>query len=133
MEDRIALDNSYRTVLDAWTPENQDSMIPEIRNLMAGYVTNVDTRWIQDGSFIRGKNLLLGYTFPESVTEKHGLSRFRVFASLQNFFLATKYTSGDPEVAPAYGADSNNIFSQGQNFFSYPRPKTYRVGLQIGL
>lgn len=133
MEDRIALDNSYRTVLDAWTPENQNSMVPEIRHLMAGYVTNVDTRWIQDGSFIRGKNILLGYSLPESFISQRNINRFRLFASVENFFLATKYTSGDPEVTPTFGADGNNIFSQGQNFFAYPRPKTYRVGLQIGL
>ncbi|WP_234364055.1 SusC/RagA family TonB-linked outer membrane protein [Lunatibacter salilacus] len=133
MEDRIALDNSYRTVLDAWTPENQNTMVPEIRHLMAGYVTNVDTRWIQDGSFIRGKNLLLGYSLPENLISQRNISRFRLFASLENFFLVTNYTSGDPEVAPMFGGDGNNIFSQGQNFFAYPRPKTYRLGLQIGL
>ena len=133
MEDRIALDNSYRTVLNAWTPQNQNTMVPEIRHLMAGYVTNVDTRWIQDGSFIRGRNLLLGYTFPVAITERMKLNRLRIYASTQNFFLATKYTSGDPEVVPAFGADGNNIFSQGQNFFAYPRPTTYRLSLQVGL
>lgn len=134
MEDRVGLDNSYKTVLDAWTPEHQNTMVPEVRHLMAGYITNVDTRWIQDGSFIRGKNILLGYSFPLVVTERLKLNRLRLYASVENFFLATKYTSGDPEVTlPSFGADANNVFSQGQNFFAYPRPTTYRLGIQVEL
>lgn len=134
MEDRVGLDNSYRTVLDAWTPENQNTMVPQVRNLLAGYITNVDTRWIQDGSFIRGKNVLLGYSFPSGVTDRMKLNRLRLYASVENFFLATKYTSGDPEVTlPSFGADANNVFAQGMNFFAYPRPTTYRLGIQIEL
>lgn len=127
-EDRQGIANSYTTVLDAWTPQNQNTPIAAIRDTRAGYVTNVDTRWIQDGSFIRGKNLLLGYTFPSSVTEKLKLSRLRIYTSVQNFFLATKYRGNDPEVS-TYG----NAFAQGQTFFDYPKPTTYMLGLNIGL
>lgn len=134
MEDRVGLDNSYRTVLDAWTPEHQNTMVPEVRHLMAGYITNVDTRWIQDGSFVRGKNMLLGYSFPSAAAQRLKMSRLRLYASVENFFLLTNYTSGDPEVTlPSFGGDANNVFSQGQNFFAYPRPTTYRLGIQIEL
>jgi len=135
MEDRVGLDNPYRsTVVNAWTPQNQNTMVPEVRHLTAGYVTNVDTRWVQDGSFIRGRNLLLGYTFATKAAERLKLNRLRFYASVENFFLSTKYTSGDPEVTlPSLGADANNVFSQGMNFFAYPRPTTYRLGLQVDL
>jgi hypothetical protein len=86
-EDRQALANSYSTVLNAWTPTNQNTMIAEIRDTRAGYVTNVDTWWIKDGSFLRGRNLLLGYTFPSNVASKLKLSRLRVYGTAQNFFL----------------------------------------------
>lgn len=127
-EDRVGIANSYRSVLDAWTPQNQNTPIAAIRDTRAGYVTNVDTRWIQDGSFIRGRNALLGYTFPTAVTEKLKLNRLRIYASAQNFFLITKYRGNDPEVT-TYG----NVFSQGQTFFDYPKPTTYLIGLNIGL
>lgn len=127
-EDRQGIANSYKTVLNAWTPQNQNTQIAAIRDTRAGYVTNVDTRWVQDGSFIRGKNLLLGYTFPEAVTKRMRLSRLKVYTSVQNFFLATKYRGNDPEVT-TYG----NAFSQGQTFFDYPKPTVYMVGLNIGL
>lgn len=127
-EDRVGIANSYKTVLDAWTPQNQDTPIAAIRDTRAGYITNVDTRWVQDGSFIRGKNLLLSYTFPSALVQKLKLTRLRVFTSVQNFFLATKYRGNDPEVT-TYG----NAFSQGQTFFDYPKPTTYMLGLNISL
>ncbi|MDO7744280.1 MAG: SusC/RagA family TonB-linked outer membrane protein, partial [Pedobacter sp.] len=127
-EDRQGIANSYATVLNAWTPQNQNTDIAAIRDTRAGYVTNVDTRWIQDGSFIRGKNLLLGYTFPTAIAEKMKLSRLRIYTSVQNFFLATKYRGNDPEVSTY-----SNAFAQGQTFFDYPKPTTYMLGLNISL
>jgi TonB-linked SusC/RagA family outer membrane protein len=133
-EDRQTLANSYRTVLDAWTPSNQNSQIAEIRDTRAGYVTNVDTRWILDGSFLRGRNILLGYTLPANLTSRLKLSKFRVYGTVQNFFLlANKDVIGDPEVTPTNQGNGNSAFSQGMMWHGYPRPTTYMVGLQIGL
>lgn len=130
-EDRVSLANSYATVLDAWTPTNQNTPIAQIRDTKAGYVTNVDTRWIYDGSFIRGRNLLLGYTFPSEITNKIKMSKLRVYLSAQNFFLISKYPHGDPEQTPIRGGDGDNVFSQGMIWHSYPKPTTYMAGLQI--
>ena len=127
-EDRQVQANSFASVLNAWTPQNQNTSIAAIRDQSAGYVTNVDTHWLEDGSFIRGKNLLLGYTFNSSVAQKLHLSKLRIYTSVQNFFLATKYTGNDPEVT-TYG----NAFAQGQTFFDYPKPTTFMLGLNIGL
>jgi TonB-linked SusC/RagA family outer membrane protein len=133
-EDRQALANSYTSVLNAWTPQNQNTMIAEIRDTRAGYVTNVDSWWIKDGSFLRGRNLLLGYTFPGHVTSKLKMSRLRVYATAQNFFLAVKdKIVGDPEVTPTNQGNGNSAFSQGMIWHNYPKPTTYMVGLQIGL
>ena len=130
--DRQALANSYTSVLDAWTPTNQNTMIAEIRDTRAGYVINVDTYWIKDGSFLRGRNLLLGYTFPSNVTSKLKLSRLRVYGTAQNFFLliADKDT-GDPEVTPTNQGTGNSAFSQGMIWHNYPKPTIYMLGLQV--
>ncbi|MCF2495294.1 MULTISPECIES: TonB-dependent receptor [Dyadobacter] len=130
-EDRVSIANSYATVLGAWTPQNQNSQIAEIRETRAGYVTNVDTRWIFDGSFLRGRNLLLGYSFPSDMVSKIKLSKLRIYVSAQNFFLLTKYPHGDPEQTPIRGGDADNVFSQGMIWHSYPKPTTYMAGLQI--
>jgi len=133
-EDRQALANSYTSVLNAWTPQNQNTMIAEIRDTRAGYVTNVDSHWVKDGSFLRGRNLLLGYNFPSNVTSAIKLSRLRAYASAQNFFLLTgKDINGDPETSPIRGGTGSNVFSQGMNWHSYPRPTIFMFGLQVAL
>ncbi len=129
-EDRTGIANSFSTVLNYYDPAkgNDNTMIATTRDTRAGYVTNVDSHWVEDGSFIRGKNLLLSYSFPASVTNKMKLNRFRVYVSVQNFFLSTKYSGNDPEVT-TYG----DAFAQGQTFFDYPKPTTYRLGINLGL
>ena len=133
-EDRQALANSYTSVLNAWTPTNQDSPIAEIRETRAGYVTNVDSHWIKNGSFLRGRNALIGYTFPTAVTNRLKMNRLRVYASAQNFFLLLEDPIvGDPEVTPTNQGAGNSAFSQGMIWHNYPKPTTYLVGLQLGL
>ncbi|HVI48950.1 MAG TPA: TonB-dependent receptor [Chitinophaga sp.] len=126
-EDRTGLANSFTSVLNYWTPTNQNTPIAAVRHPDAQYVTNVDTRWVEDGSFLRGKNLLLGYSFKQDMIQKWHLSRLRLFASVQNFFLKTKFSGNDPEVTTY-----SNAFAQGQTFFDYPKPTTYMVGLSVG-
>ncbi len=130
-EDRVGIANSFKSVLGAYDLTkggNQNTMIAAIRDTRAGYVTNVDTRWIEDGSFIRGKNLLLAYNFSTALTNKLRLTRLRVYASVQNFFLATKYSGNDPEVTTY-----SNSFAQGQTFFDFPKPTTFMLGLNVAL
>lgn len=127
-EDRTGLANSFSSVLNAWTPENQNTSIAAVRDSKAGYVSNVDTHWVEDGSFIRGRNLLIGYTFPAAMTERLKVSNLRVYLSAQNFFLSTKFSGNDPEVSTY-----TNPFSQGQTFFDYPKPTVYMFGLSMGL
>jgi TonB-linked SusC/RagA family outer membrane protein len=133
-EDRQALANSYKTVLNAWTPENQNTMIAEVRDTRAGYVTNVDSWWVKDGSFIRGRNILLGYNFPEAIYSKLKLSKLRVYGSVQNAFLIVDdEVIGDPEATPTNQNDGNSAFSQGIIWHGYPRPRTFMVGINIGI
>lgn len=125
-EDRTGIANSYRTILDAWTPENQNTMIAQIRPTGAGYTTNIDSHFVEDGSFIRGRNLLLGYTFPRDLVKKMHLKNLRVYGSVQNFFLITKYDGYDPEVS-----DATQSFAQGITVFGYPKPRTFTIGLNV--
>jgi TonB-linked SusC/RagA family outer membrane protein len=133
-EDRQAIANSYTSVLNAWTPTNQNTPIAEIRETRAGYVTNVDTQWIKDGSFLRGRNVLLGYTLPAQVTNRLKLNRVRFYGTVQNFFLLVDDPIiGDPEVTPTNQGNDSSAFSQGMIWHNYPKPTTYLLGIQIGL
>ncbi len=124
-ENRQGIANSLSTVLNGWTPENQDTPIAQWRPVSAGY-DNLDTsHMIQDGSFIRGRNLLLGYNFSPEIAEKLRLSRLKIYTSAQNFFVSTKYQGYDPEVQT-----SDTTFGQGEvNFDQYPKPRVFMIGL----
>lgn len=126
-EARQGIANSYATVLDAWTPENQDAILEEVRPTGAYYHYYMDTRKLDDGSFIRGKNLALGYSLPAEISSRWGLHNLRVYASVQNFFLMTDYFGYDPEV----NNYDNHAFSQGMTYADYPKPRTFMVGLNV--
>jgi len=126
VEDRQANASSSRSVRNAWTPENQNTMIAQIRHYNAGYDTHMDDWWVEDGSFIRGQNFVLGYSLPTSFG-KVNFQRLRVYASAQNFFLISKYSGYDPEALTGFG----NQLTQNMEFFQYPRPRTFNLGLNM--
>lgn len=126
--DRTGIANSYAQVLNAWTPENQNASIAQWRPTGAGYDSRLESRKVQDGSFIRGKNLSLGYTLPAAKAKQLGFNRVRFFASAQNLFLWTKYTGYDPEVVTF-----DDTFAQGILFHDYPKARTYMFGLNLSL
>ncbi|MHA4806741.1 SusC/RagA family TonB-linked outer membrane protein [Flavitalea flava] len=132
-EDRQTIANSLATVLNGWTPDHQNTMVSQVRNYKFAQDSHFDTWWVEDGSFIRGQNFTLGYTLPDVTVQKMKLTKLRIYASVQNLFLHTKYTSYDPEVDTfnsSYG--SNTSFSQNMDFFAYPRPRVWNLGLSIG-
>ena len=126
-EDRQGIANSLASVLNAWTPENQDTPIAQFRPVSAGYDTNDDSHRLKDASFIRGRNLLLAYNFPQEIINRIALSRLRVYTSVQNFFLITEYPGYDPE-ASTHGRQ----FAQGVVRYDYPKPTVFMLGLNIG-
>jgi TonB-linked SusC/RagA family outer membrane protein len=127
-EDRQGIANSFSTVLNAWTPENQETNIAQIRPLTAGYNTFNDTDRVQDGSFVRGRNLMLAYNFAPEVLERLKVARMRTFFAVQNFFLSTEFQGYDPEVSTSGAA-----FDQGVDLYAYPKPRVFMLGFNITL
>jgi len=130
-EDRQAMANGKNSILNAWRPDHQNTMIGQVRpgNGGAYYQTYPDTHWIEDCSFIRGEGTTLGYTFGQPILNKLGVSKLRLYVNAKNFFVLTKYSGYDPE-----GSDSDNItddITPGMDFFMYPRPTTYTVGVNL--
>jgi hypothetical protein len=129
-EDRQGLANGKTSILDAWRPDHQNTMVAQVRpgNGGAYYQTYPDTRWIEDASFVRGDGMTIGYTFPQEMTTKIGASKVRIYLNASNFFLLTKYSGYDPE-----GSDNDNMDSitPGMDFFMYPRPSNYSLGVNL--
>ncbi|MEC5146085.1 TonB-dependent receptor [Chitinophaga sp. 212800010-3] len=131
-EDRQTLANSLATVLNGWTPQNQNTYIAQVRSYKFTQDSHFDTWWVEDGSFIRGQNFTLGYTFPDAFLQRSHITRFRIYASVQNLFLSTKYTGYDPEVDTFLTTYGNNPgFSQNIDFFPYPRPRVWNLGVNL--
>jgi TonB-linked SusC/RagA family outer membrane protein len=127
--DRTDQANSYsRAYKDAWTPDNQNTMIAQVRPSYVYYDSRIDSYKVEDGSFIRGRNAVLGYNFSNELVQRLKLARIRVYVSAQNFFLATKYKGYDPETS-TYG----NAFAQGIQFFDYPKSRVFTAGLNVTL
>lgn len=124
-EGRFGIANNFATVLNSWTPTNQDAILEQVRP--SGYSYYMDTRKISDGSFIRGKNLSVGFTVPKALCSKYGLNNVRVFVAAQNFFLLTRYYGYDPEVTNY----DQSAFSQGVNYADYPKPRNLMFGAAL--
>ncbi len=86
-------------------------------------------RYIEDGSYIRIKNITLGYTFPKSLLSKVKIENIRVYANIQNLYTFTRYTGYDPEVG-ASTQDSTGL-TFGVDNGRYPSPMTCSFGLNI--
>ncbi|OGX89717.1 hypothetical protein BEN49_08495 [Hymenobacter coccineus] len=126
-QDRTDQANSYtRALTEAWTPENQNTSIAQVRPSYLSYDSRIDSYKVEDGSFIRGRNASFGYNFSNDLTKRYGLTRLRVYVAAQNYFLITKYFGYDPETSTF-----NNAFSQGIQFFDYPKARTFTAGLNL--
>ncbi len=86
------------------------------------------SRFIEDGSFLRVKNVTLSYSLRKDWMEKAGLKSARIYATVQNLYTFTNYTGMDPEVN-YYGGSSNVII--GTDFFTYPQSRTYLAGINL--
>ena len=89
----------------------------------------LSTRYIEDGSYIRIKNVSLGYTFPKSVLERYKIENIRVYMNIQNLYTFTKYSGFDPEVG-ASTQDSTGL-TFGVDNGRYPSPMTCSFGVNV--
>jgi hypothetical protein len=93
------------------------------------YNTNISSRYIEDGSYVRLKNISLGYTFPKNIVQKLYLENLRLYCNLQNVLTLTKYDGYDPEIG-ASTTDANG-YSFGVDNGRYPSPFTCTFGINI--
>jgi TonB-linked SusC/RagA family outer membrane protein len=107
--------------LNAWSPTNPSTTMPR---LYWGFnapqsLTRPSTFFLQDGSYLRVKNLVFGYTIPASITKHVGIDRLRFYFSGENLFTFTKYPGLDPERAAS------------GDFLTYPQNKIYSFGINL--
>ncbi len=120
--------NSTTRALDRWTPTNTNTDVPRANS---GRARISSTRWVEDGSYVRMKNISLGYQVPKFHLRRLGLASARIYVSGQNLLTLTGYRGYDPEVNYNSGGDTNSNRNLGLDYGSYPNAKSYTVGLQV--
>lgn len=112
--------------LDRWQEPGDETMIPALTS--TNYAANLrPSRFLEDGSYLRMKNVVLGYTLPQSLLDGLGVTRLRVYVSGQNLLTFTNYTGMDPEV----NALSSTALAQGVDFYTVPHPRIFTGGLNL--
>jgi TonB-linked SusC/RagA family outer membrane protein len=123
-QSRSERNNMRGEVADRWTPENANNRVPSAKGYIRG---DVYSRFIEDGSFLRFKNITLGYTLPQKWTRKAFVERARVYVSGQNLFVVSKYSGYDPEVSMR----ATNPMTPGVDWGAYPTSKVVTFGLDV--
>lgn len=111
--------NVSATLANAWTPNNPSNTVPRITS--SPYSSELDSRYIEDASFLRLRTVTIGYTVGQSILASRKLPAFRirVFATAQNILTVTGYKGYDPEVA------------RGIDLGTFPMPKTFLFGINV--
>lgn len=122
--------NGLTDLLNSWTPENPNTDIP--RAAIRGRERS--SRFVEDGSYLRLKNVAIGYNLPAGMMEKIGFKSARIAVSGQNLLTFTNYSGLDPEVSYfGSGGESrgdDNVI-QGHDFGNYPNLRSLTVGLSL--
>jgi TonB-linked SusC/RagA family outer membrane protein len=111
--------------LNRWTGEGSTNENPRVSVTDPNQNARVSNRFVEDGSFLRIKNVQLGYTLPKSISNRLKIDKFRVYVSAQNLLTFTQYSGLDPEI----GALSALEIGIDRGF--YPQARTFLGGVQL--
>ncbi|BEG99192.1 SusC/RagA family TonB-linked outer membrane protein [Bacteroides sedimenti] len=120
--------NNYKGVLNRWKSESEPGSGMNVRaNRVSKGQNGITSTWhIEDGSYLRVKNITLGYTLPVSLIKKAFISNARVYLSLQNPFTFTNYEGYNPEVS-----NRSDVTTNGEDYGVYPLARTTSLGINL--
>lgn len=117
--------NFLKSSLKAWTPENTNTDVPRAVLQDKNGNARESDRFLENGNFLRMRQLQLGYTLPSQLTKKAWIESLRVYVSGENLWTWTNYSGIDPEFSRA------SVLNSGIDNLIYPFNRTYVVGLQV--
>ena len=120
--------NNYKGALDRWKSEDNPGSGMNVRanRVSKGQNGTTSTWHVEDGSYLRIKNISLGYTFPMSLVNKVCLQAARIYCSIQNPFTFTRYEGYNPEVS-----NRNSVTTNGEDYGVYPLARTISLGVNL--
>ena len=116
--------NSTTDIYEAWTPENHTDNPRNIASDPNGNFSKPSSYFVEDGSYLKLRNIQIGFTFPFRMLETMRIRKLRFYANANNLLTFTKYSGLDPEIA-----GSNT--SRGVDFGLYPQVRSYTIGLDL--
>lgn len=119
--------NKGTQILDRWTGPGTSSSQPRLTTSDPNQNSRASDRYIEDGSYLRLKNLQFGYTLSENALNKLRIKKARVYFSVYNLLTFTKYTGYDPEVGSARSGDRTVGFDE----VTYPQNRNYMLGVSL--
>jgi len=129
--DRMDQNNNFRKGANPWTPQNTNTDFPRAaigapdQGIQFNVLPQTD-RWLESGSYVRLRNIELGYSIPKNYLGKVGFTSTRIFISGQNLLTLTKYTGLDPDITGV------NIFERGLDNGQYPALRILSAGINFG-
>lgn len=115
-------------VLNRWTPTNTNTDVPRAVYNDPNTNRRTSTRFVEDGSYARIKNVVLGYTLPRTVASKIKMNTARIYVQAQNLVTFTKYSGLDPEVNTFSGSNT----ALGTDFLTFPQARVFTGGVTLG-
>jgi len=126
-----------RVLYDSWTPDNRNAKLP-VLDASDGASGQIPVSYfVENGSYLRLKNLAVGYTIPASSLSRFGIERFRIYLQAQNLFTITDYTGLDPEITTQqvgrgdYRQRRSDANSLGVDYGNFPTPRIITFGLNV--
>ncbi|WP_295117161.1 TonB-dependent receptor [uncultured Chitinophaga sp.] len=122
--------NATTDILDRWRQPGDVASVPRAgQNATGSANLRASDWWIEDGSYMRLRNLTIGYKLPKPITNNI-LRNARIYVAAQNLFTITNYSGFDPEIGAMPGGDF--LFSRGIDLGALPQPRTFLAGIEIG-
>jgi len=127
-----AFNLTERAATSYWTGPGSTNEFPRLTWAGASNNKQPSDRFLEDGSYLRLKNVQLGYTFGEKLLSPLHVSSVRLYASVQNLLTFTRYTGLDPEQGTNSNSLGDGVRATGIDFGTYPSARTFTVGINAG-
>jgi len=122
--------NQGTAYLDRWTPDNPSNSIPRITRADPNQnILRVSDRYVEDGDFLKFRNLTLGYTLGQNVSSKIRATKMRIYGTIQNLAVFTSYGGLEPEIGSLSSGTARDF---GIDRLIYPQSRNFIVGVQLG-
>ncbi len=123
---------SHTALYDSWTPTHHNAKATIQENKGFASTNNVpNSYYVENGSFLKAKNVSLGYTFPHNILKRAFINSLRIYVQVTNLFTITKYSGLDPEVPGGTVSGVSAITDFGVDEGSYPYTRNFLVGINL--